>query len=317
MVEIAYAGICGSDLHIEDGVIQLNMRIPVIMGHEFSGTIVALGSDVEGFRIGQPVVSETAFYTCGRCLACKTGNDNVCEHKELIGFVHPGVFTDYVVLKARRVHPLPQNVSLLSAVMCEPLASAVRGVCEQTRITPGDVTVVAGPGGMGQLCAQLAKAAGATVVVTGLASDRERLEMALRLGTDRVVEVMTEDLKAVVLGLTSGEGADVYIECSGSPAAARAGLELTRRRGQYLQMGLAGAPFEIDFAKIAYREIEVHGTLGQKWTAWERGLRLLASGQVVTEPLVTDIFPLTEWQTAFARFRARQGIKIAMTPARV
>ena len=316
MVQIAYAGICGSDLHIQDGDIQLNLRPPVVMGHEFSGTVAEIGPGVEGFEIGQPVVSETAFSTCGRCLACITGNDNVCAEKYLIGFVFPGVFTSYTVLPVRRVHRLPANVSLLSAVMCEPLASAVRGVYEQIHITPGDLVVVAGPGAMGLLSLQLARAAGARVVVTGTPDDTARLEMARRLGADRVVDVRREDLKALLWDLTGGEGADVYIEASGAPAAARAGLEVTRRRGQYLQLGLAGAPFTIDFAQIAYREIQVMGTLGQKWTAWETALKLLASGQVVTEPLVTDVLPLTEWETAFARFRARQGIKIAMTPVK-
>jgi L-iditol 2-dehydrogenase len=313
-VRVAYAGICGSDLHIRDDDIQLNLRPPVIMGHEFSGTIAELGEGVEGLRVGQPVVSETAVYTCGRCLACKTGNDNICEHRESIGFVHPGVFAEYVVLPAGGIHPLPENVSLPSAVMGEPLACAVRGLYEQVQITAGDVAVIAGPGSMGLLSLQLAKAAGATVVVSGVEGDNERLETARKLGADLIVDVTKDDLKALLLDLTDGEGADIYIECSGAPAAARLGLEATRRRGQYLQLGLAGAPFEIDFAKIAYREIQVLGTMAQKWSSWERALRLLSSGQVVTEPLVTEILPLTEWETAFTKFRSKQAIKIALTP---
>ena len=314
LVKIAYAGICGSDIHIHDGDIQLNLRPPVVMGHEFSGTVASVGKAVTGLVVGQQVVSESAFVTCGNCWACQTGNDNVCQHKELIGYVHPGVFTNYVVVPAARVHVLPENVSLLSATLMEPLACAVRGIYEQIHITPGDVVAVAGPGSMGLLCVQLAKAAGATVVVAGLPDDRERLEMSLSLGADLVVDAVNEDLQATLLGMTKGEGCDVYIECSGAPAAARAGFEVTRRRGQYLQLGLAGSAFEIDFARIAYKELEVRGTLGQKWTAWERGLRLLASGKVVTEPLATDILPLTEWKAAFAKFRSREGVKILLTP---
>jgi len=315
LARVEYAGICGSDLHIQAGDIQLNLRPPVIMGHEFSGTVADIGEGVTGFRVGQRVVSETAFSTCGRCMPCRTGNDNVCEHKYLIGFVFPGVFTDYVVLPAERVHLLPEDITMLSAVMMEPLSCAVRGVYEQITITPGDTVVVAGPGGMGLLSLQLARAAGARVVVSGTPEDAERFEMALKLGADRVVDVVNEDLKSILLNMTSGEGADVYIEASGAPAAARSGLEVVRRRGQYLQLGLAGAPFEIDFAKIAYREITVKGTLGQKWTAWERALKLLSTGQVVTEPLITEVFPLTEWQKAFDKFRAKDGIKIALKPA--
>ena len=314
LAKVRYAGICGSDLHIQDGDIQLNLRPPVIMGHEFSGEIAEIGEGVEGFHVGQPVVSETAFSTCGRCIACSTGNENACQHKHIIGFVYPGVFAEYVVLPVKNVHVLPEGVSMKSAVMTEPLACTVRGLYEQIQITPGDVVVVAGPGAIGLLSMQLAKAAGATVVVTGMPQDVERLRMARELGADYAVDVVNEDIKTLLSGMANGEGADVYVEASGAPQAARLGLEVTRRRGQYLQLGLAGAPFEIDLAKIAYKEIAVSGTLGQKRTAWQRALRLLSSGKVVTEPLVTDIMPLSEWETAFDRFRARQGIKIAMTP---
>jgi L-iditol 2-dehydrogenase len=224
MAKVHYAGICGSDLHIEDGDIQLNLRPPVIMGHEFSGTVAEIGDGVEGFHLGQRIVSETAFSTCGKCIACKTGNDNVCERKDLIGFVHPGVFTEYVVLPAHRVHPLPDGISMLAAAMSEPLSSTVRGVCEQIHITPGDLVVVAGPGAMGLLSLQVAKAAGATVVVTGVSQDQERFEMARRLGADYIVDVLKEDLKSLLRGMTNGEGADVYIEASGAPAAARMGF---------------------------------------------------------------------------------------------
>ena len=163
---------------------------------------------------------------------------------------------------------------------------------------------------------QLAKAAGARVVVTGMPDDDHRLELASEFGAVKVVDILNDNLKATVLDMTDGEGADIFIEASGSPAAVRTGLEVTRRRGQYLQLGLAGGPFELDFSKIAYKEIAVFGSLGQKWTAWERALKLLESGQVVTEPLITDILPLTEWKTAFAKFRSRDGIKIVMTPGK-
>jgi L-iditol 2-dehydrogenase len=314
LIEVVYGGICGSDLHVQDGSIQLNMRIPLVMGHEFSGILAEIGAGVEGLKVGQAVVSETAFYTCGRCIACNTGNDNVCAHKQGIGFYHPGCFTNYVVLPAKRLHPLPDGIPLRAAVMCEPLACCVRGVYEQIHITAGDVVVVAGPGAMGLLSMQLAKASGATVIVTGTAADNERFKVAIQLGADRVVDVTKEDLKDLLADMTKGEGADVYIEASGAPAAARTGLEITRRRGQFLQLGLAAEPFSIDFAKIAYKEIEVKGTVGQKWTAWERGLKLLAAGQVVTDPLVSDVFPLTQWETAFSKFRSKQGFKIALTP---
>lgn len=314
MVEVQYAGICGSDPHIRDWDIQLLLRPPVIMGHEFAGNIATIGEDVGGLEIGQAVVSETAFKTCERCKACKSGHDNVCAHKELIGFVHNGCFARYVIVPAHRIHPLPEGVDLLSAVVTEPLACVVHATLELTRITAGDLVVVAGPGTIGLLSLQTSKSAGARVIVAGARGDEKRLELALELGADLVVDVTQEDLPQIVLGQSNGEGADIYFECSGTPAAARTGLQVVRRRGQYTQIGLAAAPFELDFATIAYKEIKVTGSLGQKWTAWERALTLLAEGKVATRPLISHVLPLSEWERGFELFESQEGIKIVLTP---
>lgn len=314
LVEVKYAGICGSDIHIHDWDIQLRLQPPVVMGHEFSGTLVALGDGVCGLEVGQAVVSETAFRTCGRCWPCNSGYDNVCADKELIGYVHDGCFTQYVVVPAQRIHPMPDGVDFLSAAMTEPLACVVHATLELTRISAGDLVVVAGPGPIGLLATQTARSAGARVIVSGAPGDESRLEMARQLGADMTVNVVEEDLEHVVRDQTAGEGADVYLECSGAPAAARSGFQVLRRLGQYTQLGLAGAPFEIDFALIAYKELQVRGSLGQKWTAWERALALLASGEVVTRPLISHVLPLTEWKHGFELFEARQGMKIVLTP---
>jgi L-iditol 2-dehydrogenase len=314
MIEVGAAGICASDLHIRDWDIQLNLRPPMIMGHEFAGFIAAVGVGVEGFSVGDSVTSETAFSVCGQCIPCRMGDYNACARKELIGYVHNGCFTRYVVVPAERVHRLPAGVDVRSAALCEPLAVVVRGALELTDIHPGDLVVVAGPGPIGLLAVQVARAAGARVVASGASGDQDRLAMALKLGAERAVNVLTDDLATAVHDMGYEDGADVYLECSGAPASVRAGLNITRRRGQYTQIGLPSKPFELDFALIAYKELIVHGELGQKWSAWRRALRLLESGQVVTKPLISDVFPLSEWERAFQRFESRQGLKVLLTP---
>ena len=314
IVEVKYAGICGSDIHIRDWDIQLLLQPPVILGHELSGWIAALGEGVSGLEVGQAVTSETAFSTCGVCKVCHAGDYNACAQKKIIGYVYDGCFARYVVVPASCIHPLPEGVDLLSAAMTEPLACVVRGTLELTSITPGDVVVVAGPGSIGLLALQTAKAAGARVVVAGAAGDERRLELARDLGADTTVDTSQADLDRIVQGLTSGEGADIYLECSGAPAAARTGLRTLRRRGQFTQIGLAGAPFEIDFATIAYKELQVRGSLGQKWSAWKRALALLASGDVETRPLISHVVPLAEWERGFELFESREGGKIVLTP---
>ena len=314
LIEVAYAGICGSDIHIRNWDIQFILEPPVIIGHEFSGTIVGLGEGSEGFDVGQAVVGETAIETCGQCAACLSGYYNLCAQKRTFGYVHDGCFARYVAMPANRVYALPEGIDLLSAAAMEPLACVVHSSLERTCITPGDLVVVAGPGTIGLLAVQTARAAGGRVVVTGATGDEKRLELAKELGAEATVDVTQRDLEAVLAEMGSSEGADVYLECSGAPAAARTGFRVLKRLGRYTQIGLAGAPFEIDMATVAYKGLQVTGGVGQRRSAWQRALTLLASGQVATRPIISHILPLAEWEEGFQLFESRGGVKIILQP---
>ncbi|MCL5074490.1 MAG: zinc-binding dehydrogenase [Chloroflexi bacterium] len=313
-IEVKAAGICGSDLHILHSDIHLNLRPPVIMGHEFCGVVSALGEGVDDLRIGERVTSETAFSVCGTCLHCQTGNYNLCNQKYLIGYVYHGCFTKYCIVPRMRVHRLPENLSFHEGVMCEPLACCAHAVSELTVISPSETAVVAGPGSIGLLCMQIARAAGAFVVVSGVRADETRLSLAHRLGANVTVNVEDESLSEVLLRLTDGRGADVYLECSGSPAAARAGLEVTRKGGRYTQVGLASGAFPLDFAQVAYRELKVTGSIGSKWTSWITALNLLRSGQVQVAALVNTVYPLSKWEEAFRAFEDKSALKVLLIP---
>jgi len=212
------------------------------------------------------------------------------------------------------VHKLPDNVSFLAGALCEPLACCVNGVIEKTRILPGDVVVIAGPGPIGLLSLQIAKSQGATVVLCGLSQDEKRLKLGEELGADLIIDVEEEDPFQTVLKMTNGAGADVFLECSGSPNAVRMGFQLVRRMGQYTQLGLTGRSFSLDFDLVAYKEIVVRGMLGQRWTSWNRGLKMLSKGLVKTEPLISDVLPLSQWEIGFQKFRRKEGIKIILKP---
>jgi L-iditol 2-dehydrogenase len=212
------------------------------------------------------------------------------------------------------VHKLPDNVSFFSGALSEPLACCINGVLEKTVILPGDLVVIAGPGTVGLLSLQLAKAEGALVVLCGTGLDEKRLELGRRLGADVIVNVQAEDPWKVVSELTNDAGADVFIECSGSPNAVRMGFELVRRAGQYTQIGLTGNTFELDFDTVAYKEIIVRGSLGQRWQSWRRGLRALSEGLVKTEPLISDVLPLSQWEIGFKKVENKEGLKIILKP---
>jgi len=314
MIEVKAAGICGSDLHIFDEDIKLPIRPPVIIGHEFSGVIAEVGSSVTRWKPGDRVTSETSAYVCGECVPCRTGNYNVCAEKRLIGYWFNGAFTKYCVVPSRLVHRLPENVSFLSGALCEPLACCVNGVIEKTRILPGDLVVIAGPGPIGLLSLQIAKSQGASVVLCGTSRDERRLKIGEELGADLTVNVEEEDPWQPVSRMTNGAGADVFIDCSGAPNAIRMGFRLVRRGGQYTQIGLTGRPFNLDFDLIAYKELIVRGSLGQRWTSWNIGLKMLSKGLVKTEPLISDVLPLSQWETGFQKVRMKEGIKVILKP---
>jgi L-iditol 2-dehydrogenase len=313
-VQVKAAGVCGSDLHIYHDEIAIPVHPPVIMGHEFAGLVVAAGEGVEGVRPGDRVTCETTAWFCGRCLPCRAGHYNMCAQRKVVGYSVDGCFAPYCLVYERQVHLLPEGVDFVAGALSEPLACCVHAVLELTSVTAGDLVVVSGPGSIGLLCMQLAHAAGARVVVAGTASDAERLALARRLGAHLAVDLTNQDLPQLVADLSAGQGADVFFECSGAAAAARQGLTITRRGGQYTQVGLFSRPFELAFDTIAYRELRVTGSLGQRSSSWRRGLALLGQGQVDTHSLVSHVLPLHSWQEAFHLVESRQGLKVVLEP---
>ena len=314
LIEIKSVGICGSDLHIYHWNIAFKMNPPMIIGHEFSGVIVETGEGVKGWEKGSRVTAEPSAIVCGECRYCRTGAYNMCPDRRVLGYWLNGGFAEYIVVNAQRLHRLPDSISFDEGALTEPLACCVHGVHELTGIEVGDLVAVLGPGAIGLLCAQLAKAEGAQVMVIGTGADRERLAAAKALGMDYCINLEEEDPIAFAQELSGGEGADVVLECSGAGSAAAMGLEIARRMGKYTQIGLFGKPITLDFERIAYKELRVTGSLSQRWTAWKRAIRIMAQGKVDLKAVTSDKFPLTQWKTAFDKFEAKGGLKILLDP---
>ena len=313
-IEVKATGICGSDLHIYHSDISLAMRPPVITGHEFAGVVTKLGEGVKHVRVGERVSGITSFYTCGECLLCKTGKTNICPNKKLIGYWYDGAFANFIVIPEHNVQKLPDNVSFVEGATIEPMCCAVEAVIELTRVKPEDVVLVSGPGLIGQLTAQLAQICGGRVIMTGTGRDKDRLAHAKASGIHHTLNLETDDVAALVMQMTGGLGADVVFECSGAPAAARSGIKLLRRGGQYTQVGLFGKPFEIDFEQIAYKEAKVPGSLGQNWQNWNLAMKLLKAERIKLLPLVSHVLPLDRWKEGFELFENGAGMKIVLEP---
>jgi len=316
LIQIKSAGICGSDLHIYHWAIAYKMNPPMIIGHEFSGVIVECGKDVEGWEKGARVTAEPSAIICGKCHYCRTGAYNLCDERRVMGYWVNGVFAEYVAADAQRLHRLPDSASFDEGALAEPLACCVHGVHELTGVEAGDFVAITGPGAIGLLCAQLAKAEGATVAIIGTGVDKARLAAAGKLGADHCINLEETDPVKAVRELTDGYGADIVLECSGAGAAAATGLELARKQGKYTQIGLFGKPVTLDFERIAYKELKVTGTISQRWTAWKRTMKLMEQGKLNLKEIISGKYPLTEWKTAFEKFEAKEGLKILLDPAR-
>lgn len=312
VLEVAAAGICGTDLHIIKD--EYRSSPPVTLGHEVAGTVAAVGEGVSGWQVGQRVVTETYFSVCGRCEFCRTGRPNLCAERRSIGSFENGGFAQRVLVPATNLHALPDAIGFPEAALVEPLACVVRGLLELNRVTAGDRVVIAGPGAIGLLALQVAKAAGARVVMLGAAADEGRLELASRLGADGVLTVEgVEALTPKVMAQLGGPP-EVVIECSGAAPAATLLLQLVKKSGRLIQVGLYGKAVTLELDQVCYKELTVTGSFATTPSSWYRALALAASGAVSLKALVGATFALHDWQRAFAAVVSRTPGKVLLIP---
>ena len=299
-IGIAYAGICGTDTSIFTGAKPTHP--PIIMGHEFSGVITETGEGVTGWKPGDRVVAETTKVFCGHCEFCRTGQHSLCPERGALGQQVDGVFAESVCQKAEMLHRIPDGVSLLEAAMIEPAACCCHAVYDLNDIKPTDTVVVIGPGPMGLITAQLVKAAGAKLIVAGIACDRERLKLAAELGADRTVVTDEEDLKTVVDGLTAGRGADIVFDCAGFASCIDTAFDTVRRMGTVVQVGIPNAQGVTlrSYDKVMLKELRVLGSFSHRSWNWDRALELVERGLLRLRPLISHSFTLEEGEQAFA-----------------
>ena len=294
------AGICGTDLHIEAG--EYESRPPVTMGHELCGVVAELGDGVGDHWLGERVVSETYFSTCGRCRWCGEGRTNLCPERQSIGSFADGAFAPSIIVPERNLHRAPAALTDAAAALTEPLACVCQSLEDPTRVLAGERVLVIGPGAIGLIAAQVARAHGATVEVRGTARDEVRLTLAADLGFD-VSDATPE-----------GADYDVVIECSGSEPGIASALTSARRGGRVVQIGLRGEPVLVPFDEICFRELTVTSGNASTPRSWERALTLLEQGSVELGALVSEVVPLAEWGRAFAASRSATGVKFVLDP---
>ena len=311
-IKVAGCGICGTDIHIVNGNWACNP--PVVLGHEWTGTVVSVDSRVSVFQAGDRVVASNPAKTCGMCFYCLGGNPFMCPDRISAGYMIDGAFADYICIDSRRCHLLPDEVSFRTAALGEPIAVAVHAVIERTRVHAGDLVVVSGPGCIGLLTAQVAKLEGARVVVAGLSRDKTRMQCAQSAGADVIVNVDNDDLLQVVQDLSGGRGADLVYETAGTAASLDACWQVVRKQGVVASLGVHPSSISTAFGKVMMKELTVIGSYGYLWTSWQRTLRLLAEGRLNTEAIISHELPLENFAEGFRATMDGSAIKVILNP---
>ncbi len=310
LIRVANVGICGTDrMAIEGGH---DFATPRILGHEVSGVVARLGPDVDPAEVdvGDRVALETDAYLCGVCQYCRAEEYNRCPNRLAIGTTTDGGMADWIAIRAPAAHRLPDELSLAGGALLEPLAVSAHAVVEQGVSAAGEVVVVTGPGAVGILVAQVARAVGATVVLVGRRRHAERLALARRLGIQHAVDGDSTDVPALVGELSEGLGARAVYECSGAAKVLESSLGLLQRGGRVVLVAFFRSAPELDIDLVINSELELVGTRGKRPSSYRRALALIADGQVQLEPLVDHQVPLGEWQRGLELLAAGKKVVI-------
>ena len=314
LIKVIYTGICGTDIHGFKGEYD-RLKTPLVLGHEFSGVVEAIGENVTKVQKGALVTSETTFATCGECEPCQNKEYNLCLNRKGLGSQVNGSFAEYVLTREESVHVLDDKISLLAASITEPIACGVHASMEKVQVEKNDVAVIVGPGPIGLCLSQVLKSVGAKVIVIGITQDAGRLETARELGADRIIDSLKEDAAGIIKEFTNGKGADYCFECSGAAPAIKGVFDYLKQKGTLVQMGVFAKNLnELDMNSIVQREMNVIGSRSQKPSTWHLTLDLMKKGQIDAERLITKIYPLEQWEDAIEQVMAGNEIKVVLQP---
>ena len=302
-IDVAYVGICGTDLHIKHGAMDGRVSIPAVLGHEMSGTVAAVGEGVSGWSRGDRVTVMPLDW-CGHCPACAAGHQHICQNLVFVGIDSDGAMQQTWVVPERLLVRLPPALGLRAGALAEPLAVAVHDV-RRGAVAGGDRVLVVGGGPIGLLIGCVAIAAGAEVVVSE--PDRFRRSVAARLGL-RAIDPAAGDPCATLDPWTGGTGVDVAFEVSGSVAGLAAATHALRVRGRLVVVAIHNQPVPVDLFRVFWRELELIGARVYERGDFERAVALLAEDAVPAAELISAVEPLERVAEAFEALESGMGV---------
>ncbi len=311
LIKIKKTSICGTDVHINkwDQWASRTIKPPLIIGHEYVGTVADVGDGVEGFELGQLVTGE-GHIVCGHCRNCLAGRRHLCPNTKGVGVNRDGAFADYVSIPATNVWKVPAGMDLDVVSCFDPLGNAVHTALSFDLV--GEDVLITGAGPIGCMAIAVARAAGARKIVITDINDG-RLELAKKLGPTRTVNVMKENLTDVwhkELGMT--EGFDVGLEMSGSPPALRQMIDNMVNGGRIALLGIMSGEVAIDWNKVVFKMLHIKGIYGREmFETWYKMTALVQGGMDIT-PVITHRFPVDNFQEGFDLMGAGKSGKIVL-----
>lgn len=298
-IKVMSCGICGTDIHILRG--ESLSTPPVVLGHEFAGEVVEVGSQVRGFKVGDRVCVDPNVY-CGTCYYCQRGVGHLCENLTAFGVDMDGGFAEYAIIPETHVYLLPDNLSYDEGAMVEPVACCVRGI-DLANVRPGDDVAVLGGGPIGLILAQLARAAGGNVTISE--PDQEKWELIRRLGFTQISQ--PQDLPENTF--------NVVIEAVGIPQTIEQSIKVARKGASIVWFSVVpkGQGATIEPFEVYRKELRISSSFINPYTH-SRAIKLLAEGHIEVAPLITHSYPLSQIMDGFAKQQAPDSIKVVIRP---
>jgi len=312
LVRVHFCGLCGTDIHILHDEFKNNP--PVTLGHEFSGVIEQVGAAVEGeWRTDERVVGELHIGSCRQCHLCRKGAPHICDSKQHMGSRSDGALAQYMALPAWLAHRIPADVSNKAAALTEPLAIACHALLERGKLSKPGTLVILGSSTVGLFALLLASALGAErTIISGTGIDEEvRFPLARELGATDTVNVEKRRLGDAVAEVTDNRGADVVIECSGSVPAIHSGIEIVKKTGKFVLLGLTAKESpSIPWNKLLHKEVDVAGCFSSPPSSWRKAIQYLPAIEEKLQKLATHVIALEEWEKGFSMMQSGQAVKV-------
>lgn len=312
LVKVAGCGVCHTDLHYLDHGTPTFKTPPIILGHEVSGTVAARGESVEHLKDGDRVLIP-AVLSCGACVYCRTGRENICEKSLMLGNHIDGGYAEYIAVPAKDVCRLPDDLPLIeSAVIADAVTTPYHAVVRRGRVTAGDWVLVVGCGGVGLTLVQIAAAVGARVIAVDLKD--AKLAAARRFGAVAAFNPLaTPALGREVRKLTGG-GVDVAFEAVGHAATQETAFDCLKTGARLVLVGYSPESLALNAGRVMFREMEVIGSLGCRPVDYPRAIEMVRQGHVRLTELVTHHFPLDRIHEALDTLRCGDAFRIVVTP---